>query len=245
MGFEIVLALVSVLAGAIAALAGFGIGSLLTPLLAVDLGTKLAVALVSVPHFVATASRLASLWREVDWRVFFRFGVLSATGGLVGALLHSTANSPALTIAFGALLVFAGVSTLSGFASRMRFGRSTAWFAGALSGLFGGLVGNQGGIRSAALLGFEIRKEPFVATATAVGVVVDLARMPIYVATQAREMREALPLIVIATAGTLVGTFWGVRLLRRVPERAFRSGVGIIIALLGLFMLLNALSGRS
>jgi hypothetical protein len=56
----------------------------------------------------------------------------------------------------------------------MRFGRITGYMAGALSGLFGGLVGNQGGIRSAALMGFDINKEAFVATATAIGLVVDV-----------------------------------------------------------------------
>jgi len=40
----------AVVAGGIAAMSGFGIGSLLTPLLAVRYGTKLAVVMVSVPH---------------------------------------------------------------------------------------------------------------------------------------------------------------------------------------------------
>ena len=53
----VVLFVASVLAGAIAALAGFGIGSILTPLLAVSVGTKDAVVAVSVPHLVATALR--------------------------------------------------------------------------------------------------------------------------------------------------------------------------------------------
>ena len=35
----------------------------------------------------------------------------------------------------------------------MHFGRKAAWIAGGASRLFGGLVGNQGGIGSAALLG--------------------------------------------------------------------------------------------
>jgi hypothetical protein len=46
-----------VLAGGIAAVSGFAIGSLLTPILAVRYGTKLAVAIVSVPHLVGTAAR--------------------------------------------------------------------------------------------------------------------------------------------------------------------------------------------
>lgn len=88
-----------------------------------------------------------------------------------------------LTIVFGALLLFAAASEVSGLARRMRFRGYVAWVAGAVSGLLGGLVGNQGGLRSAALPGFGLSKQSFVATATAVGLIVDGARMPVYLAT--------------------------------------------------------------
>jgi uncharacterized membrane protein YfcA len=43
---------VGIVAGALAAIAGFGIGSLLTPVVSVPLGMRLAVAFVSIPHLV-------------------------------------------------------------------------------------------------------------------------------------------------------------------------------------------------
>src|ERR1700751_767218 len=165
--FSAVVFVVAVIAGGVAALGGLGIGSLLTPLLATTMGMKAAVAAVSIPHFVATAARLWGLRRHVDGRVLVHFGIFSAGGGLLGALFQSKANSPVRTIVFGVLLLFAGVSGLAGSSERMRFRRGTAWVAGALSGLFGGLVGNQGGIRSAALMSFDVQKDAFVATATA------------------------------------------------------------------------------
>jgi len=54
-------------------------------------------------------------------------------------------------------------------------------------GLLGGLVGTQGGIRSAASLGAELPRQTFVAAATAVGLIVDAARVPIYLATTGAE----------------------------------------------------------
>ena len=85
----LLLAVTSVVAGAIAAVAGFGIGSLLTPVLAAETGTKLAVAAIAIPHFVGTAQRFWLLRRHVDRRVLLGFGVASAGGGLAGALLHT------------------------------------------------------------------------------------------------------------------------------------------------------------
>jgi uncharacterized membrane protein YfcA len=229
----------AVVAGAVAAMSGFGIGSLLTPLLAVRYGTRLAVAMVSVPHLAGTAARFFGLRRQVDRRVFLNFGILSAAGGLAGALLNARAGSPALSIVFGCLLVFGGISGLTGFVDRMRFGRRTAWVAGAISGFFGGLVGNQGGIRSAALLGFDIPKEALVATATAIALIVDGARMPVYLAMEGGGVISAWPLLVCAIAGVLLGTWWGVRLLRRIEERVFRRMLYGLILALGVYMLVH------
>lgn len=236
----VVVFLASIVAGGVAAMSGFGIGSLLTPILATHYGTKLSVAMVSIPHLVGTSARFIGLRRQLDWRIFIHFGIMSAVGGLTGALLNAHAGSPSLGIVFGCLLIFAGLSGLTGFVDRMRFGRRVAWLAGALSGFFGGLVGNQGGIRSAALLGFDIRKEALVATATAIALVVDAARMPVYLAIETRGILSAWPLLTISVTGILFGTFWGVRLLRKIEEQTFRRILFLLILGLGIYMLVHA-----
>lgn len=230
----------AVLAGAVAAVSGFGIGSLLTPLLAARLETRLAVALVAVPHVVATAVRFHRLRSHLNRPMLVHFGLLSAAGGLLGALLSTRSAGPALDAVFGCLLLFAGVSGWTGLSQRLRFGRGAAWVAGGLSGFFGGLVGNQGGIRSAALLGFPLNREELVATATAVALLVDAARLPVYLAGEHAAMFAAWPLMAMATAGCLAGTFWGVSWLRRIPESHYRRWLGILLILLGVYFLLKA-----
>jgi uncharacterized protein len=231
---------VSVFAGGIAAVTGFGIGSLLTPVLALQLDTRLAVAAVSVPHVIGTAVRFWLLSGRVDRQVFWNFGLTSAAGGLTGALLHGWANSRWLSIVFGALLLFAAASEVTGLARRMRFRGHVAWVAGALSGLLGGLVGNQGGLRSAALLGFDLSKQSFVATATAVGLFVDGARMPVYLATQYREISAVWSWILIATIGVTLGTVLGSRVLAKIPEIWFHRVLAGVLAILGSAMVIRA-----
>jgi uncharacterized membrane protein YfcA len=236
MMFQLVLAAVGVVAGAVAAVAGFGIGSLLTPVLALRTGTKLAVAAIAIPHAVATAQRFWLLRRHVDRRVLVGFGIASAVGGLAGALAHARFSSRGLAVVFGALLILAGLSELTGWMQRVQWGRRAAWAAGILSGGFGGLVGNQGGIRSAAMLGFDVPKESFVATATAIALVVDAARLPVYVATQWNEIAAAWPFVLVATAGAVIGTALGTRLLGRLPHRAFRRVLALLLIALGVYM---------
>jgi uncharacterized membrane protein YfcA len=230
---------VAVLAGGVASVSGFGIGSLLTPVLAAATDTRLAVAAVSIPHVAGTALRFWMMRSHVDRRLLWRFGLLSGAGGLAGALLQDRANSPVLAAIFGVLLVFAGLTGITGLGERLRFRGGMAWFAGALSGLLGGLVGNQGGIRSAAMLGFDVPKEAFVATATAVALMVDGARLPVYLATQGREIAAVWPFVLAATVGVLVGTAAGGRILGRVPEQAFRRVVSAVILVLGLATLVR------
>jgi uncharacterized membrane protein YfcA len=240
MGFELAVAGAALVAGAIASVAGFGIGSMLTPLLSVKVGAKLAVAAVSIPHVIGTAVRFWRLHGHVDRRIFVWFGIASAAGGLTGAFLHAYASSRALAIVFGCLLIFVGLSELTGFFSHVRLGRRAAWVAGAASGVFGGLVGNQGGIRSAALLAFDADKESFVATATAVGLVVDAARMPVYLVAERSGLVTIWPLIAIATIAVVIGTLVGTPVLTQVPQRQFRRIVAVLLLALGGWML----SGR-
>ena len=237
--FDGIVLAAATIAGSIASVAGFGIGSLLTPVLAAQVGTRLAVAAVSIPHVVGTALRFGMLRGRVDRRIFMWFGLASATGGLAGALLHADASNRALGVTLGCLLLFAGLSEFTGLMRRVRLGRRGAWIAGTLSGVFGGLVGNQGGIRSAALLAFETDRETFVATATATGLIVDAARMPVYLFVEWRALQTIAFVIALATSGVVIGTVAGRRILAGVPEMIFRRVVAVLLLALGVWMVMH------
>jgi uncharacterized membrane protein YfcA len=235
--FLLLVLVVALLAGAIATVTGFGIGSLLTPILGVQLDMKTAVAVVSIPHMVGTAVRMWILRRHLDSRLLWSFGLTSAAGGITGALLHSLLKGPLLSAVLGSLLILVGLMELSGLARRIQFRGWAAWVAGAVSGLLGGLVGNQGGIRTGAMLGFHVPKEAFVATGTAVGLMVDFARVPVYLVTHGKEIVEAWPFVGAAVVGVIAGTLLGHRVLKRIPETTFRKVVSVVLLLLGTALL--------
>ena len=229
---------VSVLAGATASVVGFGIGSLLTPLLAVRLGTDLAVAAVLIPHAIATALRCWRLRAHIEWTVLRRFGLLSAAGALAGAMIYARLGSSTLTRVLGALLVLTAVSQLTGRATRWTpRGPMVATF-GLLSGFFGGVAGNQGGLRAAAMTAFGLAPATFVATATATGLLVDAARTPVYLWTAAAPLLALWPVIITAVAGVVVGTFLGERVLLGLSRQQFGRLVAVAVGILGVWLLI-------
>lgn len=237
--FELVVLGVAVLAGATASVVGFGIGSLLTPLLAIRFGTSVAVAAVTVPHIVATAIRCWRMRMHVDWAVLRRFGLLSAAGGLLGALLYTRLGSPTLTRILGALLVLTAGAQLVGLGSRWHPRGPVVTLLGLVSGFFGGVAGNQGGLRAAALTAFRLSPTAFVATATATGLLVDAARTPVYLWNGTRELLQIWPVIATAVAGVVIGTLLGERLLFGLTVARFGRVVAIAVGVLGVWLLLG------
>lgn len=238
--FLVALTVIAVLAGATAAVVGFGIGSLLTPILALRVGMPAAIAAIALPHAAATALRFWRLRGAVDWAVVRRFGLLSAAGGFAGALLYARLGGRALTLALAGLLILTGVTGLTGIMTRWNSSPAAA-VLGAISGFFGGLAGNQGGVRSAALLTFRLAPTAFVATATATALLVDVARTPVYLWRAGPELLALWLPITLATAGVLGGTLVGERILLGMPPDRFRRVVAVAILALGAMLLLRAL----
>jgi uncharacterized membrane protein YfcA len=237
---HLLLAAASIIAAAIASISGFGIGSILTPTLSLWFDARLAVAAISIPHAIGTALRLAMLTAKVDAPVMWSFGLASAAGGIAGALLGTIVESAWLLILLAILLLFVGVGEVIGYTRRLAFHGAAAWTAGALSGVLGGLVGNQGGLRSAALLGFRLERHTFVATATAIALFVDGARMPVYFYTHGEELRQMSSAIGVSTAGVIAGTVFGQHILQRIPEAIFRRVVAVLLVALGVALLYRA-----
>lgn len=237
--FLLALLAVAALSGATASLVGFGIGSLLTPVLALRYGMPAAVAAVTIPHAVATALRCWRLRAAVDRTVLLRFGVLSAAGGLLGALLYTRLGGGTLTRILGGLLLLTAAAHLGGLARRWHPHGAMVGLLGFGSGFFGGVAGNQGGLRAAALGAFGLGPAAFVATSTATGLLVDAARTPVYLWQVGGTLLPLWPAVAVATAGVVAGTLAGERLLLGLPPERFGRIVAAAIGLLGLWLVLG------
>ncbi len=146
-------------------------------------------------------------------------------------------DSSGIKILLGIILVFLGLKEASGLGEKLRLPQKIDFTGGFLSGLLGGFVGNQGAIRSAYLLNYNIPKEVFVATAAIIASVVDITRIPIYILNN----RDALvatnePLLFITIASAFAGTFAGKKLLNKVSLEAFKLYVSAMVITIGVLL---------
>jgi len=237
--FLSVILLAGALSGATAAVVGFGIGSLMTPLLMTRVEPSLAIALISIPHLAATTVRFAGLWKTIDRNVLVRFGIPSALGGIAGGFLSGVVRSDRLVAVLAMLLVLTGIANLTNGFWRWHPGRLAAGVAGLLSGLFGGLVGNQGGLRAAGLSAFNLQPRAHLATSTAVALLIDAGRTPFYIARSGEQLMSHWLPIIVATAGCVGGTIAGERIFLRLSKETYRRVIGCAVLMLGLWLLLR------
>ena len=223
--------------GGTAAIVGFGIGSLLTPLLLARFAAPTAVGIVALPHLFATAARFVRHRHAIDRAVLIRFGIPSAIGGAAGGVLHGWLRSDALVTVLAVLLILTGVANLTNGFGRWKPSGTIAALVGFLSGVFGGLVGNQGGLRAAGLSAFRLDPRAFLATGTAVALLIDVARTPFYLARAGETLMELWVPITVATAGCLAGTLLGERLFLRMSPDLYRRVVGTAVLALGVWLL--------
>lgn len=231
--FAVAVVIVAFAGGVMTAVAGMGVGSVLVPLLALRLDFKLAIAAAALPHLIATAVRAVRLRKKIDAAVFRYFGLVCVVASFVGAIAQPHISTTIVTDVFAGLLILAGLGGLTGLSEQTRSGKKAALIGGILSGFFGGIAGEQGGFRTIGLLPFALEKAAFVATSTAVGVLIDVVRVPVYWIEQGDKIPSTLTLVAIACVGAVAGVFSGERLFGHVPQHHFRHAVSAIIVLVG------------
>jgi uncharacterized membrane protein YfcA len=224
---------------------GFGLGTLLLPVMALFFPIEAAIALTAVVHLLNNLFKFALLGRHAHRDTVLRFGLPAILAALLGArtLLWLSRLHPWLAYHFlgrelqvmpvklvvACLMVcFASWELLPAFA-RISFDKRYLPLGGLLSGFFGGLSGHQGALRAPFLLKAGLSKEGFIATGVVIALMVDIPRLAVYSANMPfLRTGGSLPLLAAAVLAAFSGAWLGNRLLKRVTLR----GIQVLVALM-------------
>lgn len=252
----LVISLVALLAAGLTLFSGFGLGTLLMPVVAIFFPVEIAVGITAVVHLANNVFKFGLLGRRADYSVVLRFGMPAILFAFIGAwMLESLAVSEPLFAysLFGQQMFVTPVKLVIGLvilgfviaelpSKSGELNVSSRWLpaGGALSGFFGGLSGHQGALRSMFLVKSGMTAERFVATSVVIAVLVDVARLFVY-ARDARAQDVEWGLVAVATLAAFIGSFVGARLLHKVTIKLVRYVVAVMLALIAVGMLAGLL----
>ncbi len=233
--------IVTFFASLLTLLTGFGLGTILTPVFALFYDVKLAVLLVAIVHFLNNVLKFLLFRKDVDLSIIKRFGIISIAGAFIGSFLQISFQSEVVKIILGVVLIILGASEFAPQNWSVRLPQKVDTIGGFLSGLLGGFVGNQGAVRSAYLLNYNISKETFIATATVIALCIDSTRIPVYLASnhdlKGQFQWKFLVVILLAFLGTMVGK----KTLAKVSHTVFKKVVALFVTVMGVLFALKIL----
>ena len=227
----------------IGTMAGFGAATILTPIAALFMDMKSAIAVVTCFHLFGNASRLIFFGWHTQWRIWWQFGITGVLCSVLGAMVTAHLPSTIVKLIFGLfLLLYVLLSTVATASFQLPKTTPTLIGGGALSGFVAGLIGTGGAIRSACLLVFGLPKEVYIGTSAAIALVVDATRLPVYLA-QRFIPGWMVPALVSLMAVAFTGAWVGQRLVRQVPAAVFRRFVLVMLTLMGIKLLFDGWQG--
>ncbi len=272
--FSLILGLASLLAGFLGALTGLGGGVVIVPLLALGFGVDIHYAIgASLVSVIATSSGSAAAYvREgfCNIRIGMFLEIATTIGAIFGAFLAAGTPTKAIAIIFGLMLLgsavtsslprkdhttnrpsdgLAGALRLNGSypvdgvkttytSRRIPLGFGLMFGAGTLSGLLG--IGS-GAVKVLAM--DEAMQLPFKVSTTTSNFMIGVtaaASAGVYLKRGYIDPAIAMPV----TLGVLAGAMVGARFLVRARVRVMRLVFAAVIALLGVEMIYNGLTGR-
>jgi uncharacterized membrane protein YfcA len=96
--------------------------------------------------------------------------------------------------------------------------------------------GHQGALRSLFLVHARLSKEAYVATGTAIALLVDAARLPVYFAGGMVVEAAHTPSLVAAVIAALAGALLGRNLLKKVTFKFLQRVIMVLLILIGLLL---------
>ena len=257
--FQLLLVAFTVIGGSILTFfSGFGLGTLMLPVMALFFPVDLAVIATAIVHLANNLFKFGLVYKHIHFHTLWRFGLPAIVSAFFGAyLLRLTGQLPtiadytlygkifsisALKVVIGLVMISFAVIELSKRFSKWQVSQNYLPVGGIISGFFGGLSGHQGAFRAAFLAKAGLTKEQFVGTSNAIAILIDISRLSIYFTgfyLLTNELKD--PVIYVAIIAAFLGTIIGQRLMKKVTLTFIQRTVAILLITMGTLLIAGIL----
>ncbi len=253
---ELLLIIVPFAASLLTFFCGFGLGTLLLPVFLFFFAPGTAIALTALVHFLNSIFKFILLRKYADYNLVWTFGMPSIIGAVAGSLLSVYLDKSGTLFSYsffgeektvtwigfviGLLLIAFALLELNKISIAAKASSYILVIGGIASGLFGGLSGHQGAVRTAFLTQAVEDKTILIATNTALAMLVDLSRIPVYGHHfLSRGDQMPMPWLILSIASAWCGAIIGNMYLRKINLRMLDFIMAVALSLFGAAMMLG------
>lgn len=235
---------------------GFGLATVLTPVLILFFPAPIAISLTAIVHFLNNIFKLILTGRNINKEILLKFGITAMVGAVLGSstlvmiaqknfiisyhLFNHSFKVELVNFTIGVIiLVFVLVEMLPEI-NKSSINKNLLPIGGVLSGFFGGLSGHQGAFRSLFLIKCNLSKEQFVATGILIACLVDVIRLSIYgVNFSNMGIGKDINLLFLTIFSAFLGSYIANKHMQKITINLIRN---IVVGLL-LFISLGLITG--
>lgn len=227
--------LLTFLAGIVGTITGFGISTVMVPVVLLFLPLPETLLLVGVIHWFGDIWKMYFFKKGIDWELLIFFGVPGITIAYLGASLVLQLPEQLVSQFLGAILITYVIFLLLRPSFKIKKTPFIASLGGAGSGFLGGLTGVGGGaLRAVVLTAFNVPKSTYIFTSGLLGAVIDASRITTYFLGGTRISSMLAWGLIVFIPASLAGAWIAKKLVDKIPQGLFRTIVAIFILILGI-----------
>lgn len=219
---------------------GFGSSLFFVPIASYFLDFHSVLGVTAVFHLSSNIAKIAMFRKGFDKRLVITMGIPAVLFVIAGAFLSKYIATSILEALLAVFLVTISLLLLVFKNLAMKPTVPNTIASGALSGMIAGVLGTGGAIRGIALAAFSLKAEVFIATSAIIDLGIDLSRSVVYYANGYVHKDDAY-LIPILLVVSIVGTYAGKLIIKRMSEDRFKSIVLVLVLLTGITTLIRVL----
>ena len=211
-----------------------GVSTLVIPVMAAIFGGKSSAAII-LPLLISGDLIAVRHYRtNANWPYIFKVLPWSFGGLALGVLVGNLVSDLQFKMIIGVSVLFC-----LGIMIWMERHGDTAtmpdkWWFGAIMGLAGGfttMIGNAAGqVMTVYLLAMRLPKYDFIGTGAWFFMIMNLTKLPLQIIFWKAITPATLAFDAVMFPAILIGTFIGIRVVRKIPEKPFRVTVTILTA---------------
>jgi uncharacterized protein len=234
----ILIAMLTILAGGVGTLTGFGTSTIMVPVLLLFVPLPQTLLLVGIIHWFGNLWKILLFKRGFNWKLIMAFGVPGIAASYLGATMVFTVAEQYLSRLLGGFLVAYVVFLFLKPSFRVPRSTVTAVSGGGLSGFFAGIFGVGGAVRGAFLSAYDLPKAVYISTAGSIALFIDTTRIATYILNDVALAPHLFWGLLLFIPASFFGARAAKRIVDRIPQSKFRLVVAGFLFLVGMKFLL-------